>query len=93
MTADGSGRHPTPTGAAPTEDGGAGAPPTSSGKVAGRVAPAAGGSATGRPSAHPFGPDGEMDYPRRRGHAGEEVFPGYLQLARTILAARPGASG
>ena len=36
-----------------------------------------------------FGPDGEMDYPRRRGHAGEEVFPGYLQLARTILAARP----
>ena len=36
-----------------------------------------------------FGPDGEMDYPRRRGHAGEEVFPGYLQLARAILAARP----
>ena len=30
-----------------------------------------------------------MDYPRRRGHAGEEVFPGYLQLARAILAARP----
>ena len=36
-----------------------------------------------------FGPDGEMDYPRRRGHAGEEAFPGYLQLARAILAARP----
>jgi selenocysteine lyase/cysteine desulfurase len=36
-----------------------------------------------------FGPDGEMDYPRQRGHAGEEVFPGYLQLARAILAARP----
>jgi len=36
-----------------------------------------------------FGPDGEMDYPRRRGHAGEEVFPGYLQLARQILVARP----
>ena len=30
-----------------------------------------------------------MDYPRRRGHAGEEVFPGYLRLARAILAARP----
>jgi acetyl-CoA C-acetyltransferase len=27
--------------------------------------------------------------PERRGHAGEEVFPGYLQLARAILAARP----
>ena len=30
-----------------------------------------------------------MDYPRRRGHVGEEVFPGYLRLARAILAARP----
>ncbi len=36
-----------------------------------------------------FGPDGEMGYPRRRGHADEEVFPGYLRLARAILAARP----
>ena len=36
-----------------------------------------------------FGPDGEMDHPRRRGHGGEEAFPGYLQLARAILAARP----
>ena len=27
--------------------------------------------------------------PRRRGHAGEEDFPGNLQLARAILAARP----
>ena len=35
-----------------------------------------------------FGPDGEMDYPRRRGQAGEETFPGYLRQARTILAAR-----
>jgi hypothetical protein len=23
-----------------------------------------------------FGPDGEMDFPRRRRHAGEEAFPG-----------------
>ena len=30
-----------------------------------------------------------MDYPRRRCHGGEEVFPGYLRLARSILAARP----
>ena len=36
-----------------------------------------------------YGPDGEMDYPRRRGQAGEEVFPGYLRQARAILAARP----
>jgi selenocysteine lyase/cysteine desulfurase len=36
-----------------------------------------------------YGPDGEMDYPRRRGQAGEEAFPGYLRQARAILAARP----
>jgi len=36
-----------------------------------------------------FGPDGQMDYPRRRGHAGEDAFPGYLRQARAILAARP----
>ena len=36
-----------------------------------------------------FGPDGQMDYPRQRGHAGEEAFPGYLRQARVILAARP----
>jgi len=36
-----------------------------------------------------YGPDGEMDYPRQRGHAGAEVFPGYLRQARAILAARP----
>jgi len=36
-----------------------------------------------------FGADGQMDYPRRRGQAGEDAFPGYLQQARAILAARP----
>jgi selenocysteine lyase/cysteine desulfurase len=36
-----------------------------------------------------YGPDGQMDYPRRRGQAGEDAFPGYLRQARTILAARP----
>ena len=36
-----------------------------------------------------YGPDGEMIYPRRRGQAGEEAFPGYLRQARAILAARP----
>ena len=30
-----------------------------------------------------------MDYPRQRGHAGEDAFPGYLRQARAILAARP----
>ena len=30
-----------------------------------------------------------MDYPRQRGHAGAEVFPGYLRQARAIMAARP----
>jgi len=30
-----------------------------------------------------------MNYPRRRGQAGEEAFPGYLRQARAILAARP----
>jgi selenocysteine lyase/cysteine desulfurase len=36
-----------------------------------------------------YGPDGQMEYPRRRGQAGEQAFPGYLRQARTILAARP----
>ena len=36
-----------------------------------------------------YGPDGEMTYPRRRGQADEETFPGYLAQARAILAARP----
>ena len=36
-----------------------------------------------------YGPDGEMDYPRRRGQAGEDAFPGYLRQARAILGARP----
>ena len=36
-----------------------------------------------------FGPDGQMDYPRQRGHADEGAFPGYLRQARAILAARP----
>jgi len=34
-------------------------------------------------------PDGELAYPRRRGRAGEEVFPGYLRQARALLAALP----
>ena len=36
-----------------------------------------------------YGPDGEMTYPRRRGHAGEEAFPDYLGQARALLAGRP----
>jgi len=36
-----------------------------------------------------YGPDGEMTYPRRRGQAGEEAFPGYLAQARTILSVHP----
>ncbi len=40
-----------------------------------------------------YGPDGEMTYPRRRGQAGEEAFPGYLAQARAILAARPARLG
>jgi selenocysteine lyase/cysteine desulfurase len=40
-----------------------------------------------------YGPDGEMDYPQRRGQAGEEAFPGYLRQARAILAARPAHLG
>jgi selenocysteine lyase/cysteine desulfurase len=36
-----------------------------------------------------YGPEGEMNYPRRRGQAGEEALPGYLQQARAVLAARP----
>ena len=30
-----------------------------------------------------------MNYPRQRGHAGEDAFPGYLRQARAIMAARP----
>jgi hypothetical protein len=30
-----------------------------------------------------------MYYPRERGQAGEDAFPGYLRQARAILAARP----
>jgi selenocysteine lyase/cysteine desulfurase len=36
-----------------------------------------------------YGPDGEMNYPRRCGHASEKAFPGYLRQARAILAAQP----
>ncbi len=38
-----------------------------------------------------YGPDAEMAYPRRRAHAGEDAFPGYLREARALLAARPAA--
>jgi selenocysteine lyase/cysteine desulfurase len=34
-----------------------------------------------------YGPDGTMNYPRERGHAGEDAFPGYLRQARALLAA------
>jgi len=37
-----------------------------------------------------YGPCGEMDYPRLRARAGEEVFPGYLRQARALLGALPG---
>ena len=30
-----------------------------------------------------------MNYPRRRGQAGEDAFPVYLRRARAVLAARP----
>ena len=36
-----------------------------------------------------YDPDGELAYPRRRRRAGEEVFPGYLRQARTLLASLP----
>ena len=36
-----------------------------------------------------YGADGKMTYPRRRGQAGEDAFPGYLRQARALLAARP----
>ena len=36
-----------------------------------------------------YGPDGQMDYPRQHGRAGEGAFPGYLRQARAILVARP----
>jgi hypothetical protein len=32
-----------------------------------------------------YGPNGQMDYPRRRGQAGEEAFPGYLDEGPTGL--------
>ncbi len=32
-----------------------------------------------------YGPDGELAYPRLRGRASEDVFPGYLREARAIL--------
>jgi selenocysteine lyase/cysteine desulfurase len=38
-----------------------------------------------------YTPDGEMTYPRRRGQAGEDVYPGYLHHARHLLAALPAA--
>jgi hypothetical protein len=37
-----------------------------------------------------YGPDGAMNYPRERGRAGEDAFPGYLRQARALLAALPG---
>ncbi len=36
-----------------------------------------------------YGPGGEMACPRHRGQAGEDAFPGYLDQARALLAARP----
>ena len=36
-----------------------------------------------------YGPDGTMNYPRGRGRAGEDAFPGYLRQARALLAALP----
>ncbi|MGO8887681.1 MAG: hypothetical protein ACLQI7_29190, partial [Streptosporangiaceae bacterium] len=36
-----------------------------------------------------YGPDGTMSYPRERGSAGENAFPGYLRQARALLAALP----
>ena len=38
-----------------------------------------------------YGGDGEMTYPRHRGQAGEDAFPGYLRQGRALLAARPAA--
>jgi len=37
-----------------------------------------------------YGPDGTMTYPRERGRAGEDAFPGYLRQARALLARLPG---
>jgi len=36
-----------------------------------------------------YGPDGELDYPRRREQVGEDVFASYLQQARAMLTALP----
>jgi selenocysteine lyase/cysteine desulfurase len=36
-----------------------------------------------------YGLDGTMTYPRERGRAGEDAFPGYLRQARALLAALP----
>jgi len=36
-----------------------------------------------------YTPDGQMTYPRRRGQAGEDVYPQYLTEARALLARLP----
>jgi len=36
-----------------------------------------------------YGQDGEMACPRRGGHLGEDVFPGYLRQARELIATLP----
>lgn len=36
-----------------------------------------------------YSPDGDMTYPRRRGQAGDDVYPGYLSDARELLAGLP----
>jgi len=36
-----------------------------------------------------YSPAGEMTYPRRRGQAGEDVYPSYLRSARELLAGLP----
>jgi selenocysteine lyase/cysteine desulfurase len=37
-----------------------------------------------------WAPDGQMTWPRQHAQAGEDAFPGYLDTARALLAARPG---
>jgi selenocysteine lyase/cysteine desulfurase len=39
-----------------------------------------------------YRPDGALAYPRRRGQAGEDAFPGYLQEARAVLTSRRAAA-
>jgi hypothetical protein len=36
-----------------------------------------------------YTPDGDLAYPRQRGQAGEDAFPGYLRQARALLASLP----